>query len=282
MDIDRIKRLLNKKIEAGNKIRDVRRDIKTPETLKQDYKSDTLERIEPYTKQKEEFRKETKKEAKKEADERQDKLIEKLKEKQVELSNSIDALSEIMSRQGSVSGVKKWIDDLPSDFDPLDIIREEGEEGEEKEEGEYQAKKPKSLFNPGDTEIIKKYCFDPSLNKVPDNEEIQKRLYSLTAKMNNKSAIIKNIAKKEMKAIQRYQAMVKGMKADIEQGGTGIRRYNQPKRNAYKISQNGQYGGLIIDLPKLHGHLKVVAHKNGQKVYDKQGDFDTLDLRTKR
>ena len=65
-----------------------------------------------------------------------------------------------MSQQGSVPGVKKWIDDLSSDFDPLDIIREEkgeeGEEGEEKEEeGEYQAEEPKSLFNPGDTEIIK-------------------------------------------------------------------------------------------------------------------------------
>ena len=80
-----------------------------------------------------------------------------------------------------------------------------------------------------------------------------------------------------MNALQRYQAKVEKMKK-----GTGIRRYNQPKRNAYKISQNGQYGGLVIDLPKLYGHLKVVAHKNGQKVYDKQGDFDTLDLLTKR
>ena len=66
----------------------------------------------------------------------------------------------------------------------------------------------------------------------------------------------------------------------ITQTASGI--YTQPKRNAYKISQGGQYGGLVIDLPKLFGHLKVVAHKNGQKVYDKQADFDTLDLLTKR
>ena len=69
---------------------------------------------------------------------------------------------------------------------------------------------------------------------------------------------------------------------EVVKEGEGIRRYNQPKRNAYKISQNGQYGGLLIDLPKLHGHLKVMAYKNGQKVYNKQGDFDTLDLLTKR
>ena len=64
------------------------------------------------------------------------------------------------------------------------------------------------------------------------------------------------------------------------QKGSGI--YTQKKRNAYKIDQNGQHGGLIIDLPKLYGHLKVIAHKNGQKVYDKQADFDTLNLLTKR
>ena len=106
-------------------------------------------------------------------------------------------------------------------------------------------------------------------------------------KRNSKSAIIRNKAKKEIEAINRYNIMVKGMKADLEKKGEekkgeGIRRYNQRKRNAYKISQRGQYGGLVIDLPKLQGHLKVVAHKNGQKVYDKQGDFDTLDLLTKR
>ena len=70
------------------------------------------------------------------------------------------------------------------------------------------------------------------------------------------------------------------IKAAPKYMGEGI--HTQKKRNAYKISQNGQYGGLVIDLPKLYGRLKVVAHKNGQKVYDKQADFDTLDLLTKR
>ena len=74
--------------------------------------------------------------------------------------------------------------------------------------------------------------------------------------------------------------LVKARNLGLKPKGSGI--YTQPKRNAYKISQRGQYGGLVIDLPKLYGHLKVVAHKNGQKVYDKEADFDTLDLLTKR
>ena len=85
----------------------------------------------------------------------------------------------------------------------------------------------------------------------------------------------------ELQTLKKYRETINDILASIKYiEGTGI--YTQKKRNAYKISQRGQYGGLVIDLPKLYGHLKVVAHKNGQKVYDKQADFDTLDLLTKR
>ena len=63
--------------------------------------------------------------------------------------------------------------------------------------------------------------------------------------------------------------------------GHGI--YIQKKRNAYKINPNtGVYGNVTIDVPKLYGQLKLTAHKDGKKVYDKQVDFNTLDLLTKR
>ena len=84
----------------------------------------------------------------------------------------------------------------------------------------------------------------------------------------------------QIKTLQKYRNRIAIIPEGLETIGSGI--YTQKKRNAYKIDQNGQYGGLIIDLPKLYGHLKVIAHKNGQKVYDKQADFDTLDLLTKR
>ena len=292
MDIERMKKLLTSGIEAGNKVKAVRGVIKTYKTQKQDMYDDTAEILKPSI----EVQKSVKKTIDNKQDElitqlaindeianikqneiikNQDKAIKQLNDNQAELTQSIGALSDIMSKQGSVSGVEKWVESLPSDPDPLDIIGEEDEE-------EAKPKPLKTLFDKSDTEIIKKYGFDPSLNTIPDNEKIKKLLYSLMGRRNNKNAIIRNIARKEIEAINRYNTMVKGMKADLEKGGEGIRRYNQPKRNAYKISQRGQYGGLVIDLPKLHGHLKVVAHKNGQKVYDKQGDFDTLDLLTKR
>ena len=88
-------------------------------------------------------------------DAKQDEVIKQLKDNQVDLSKSIDVLSEIMSKQGSVSGVKSWLKDVPSEYDPLDIIGEEDEE----EEGEEGAEEPKSLLNPSETEIIKKIWF---------------------------------------------------------------------------------------------------------------------------
>ena len=63
--------------------------------------------------------------------------------------------------------------------------------------------------------------------------------------------------------------------------GKGI--YTQKKRNAYKINPNtGVYGNVTIDVPNLYGQLKLTVHNDGKKVYEKQVDFDTLDLLTKR
>lgn len=285
-----MKKLLSSGIEAGNKVKEVREVIKSYKTQKQDMYDDTAEILKPSI--------EIQKKVKETIDEKQNKLIKKLQENKetvdrkqdeviiqlqenkIEFNNSIsnmsETMSDIMSQQGSVFGVKSWLSDLPSEVTPMDIIEEEDSD----EEGVEEVEKPKSLLDPGATEIIKKYGFDPTLQNIPSENELKKLISSTTGKQNSKNAIIKNFAKKESKALSDYLKLVKARKLGITQKASGI--YTQPKRNAYKISQRGQYGGLVIDLPKLYGHLNVVAHKNGQKVYDKQADFDTLDLLTKR
>ena len=79
--------------------------------------------------------------------------------------------------------------------------------------------------------------------------------------------------------LQKYRNRIKIIPEGKKTIGTG---YTQPKRNAYKISSGGQYGNLMIDVPKLMGQLHLVAKKDGEKVLDKKVDFDTLDLLTKR
>lgn len=289
MDIERMKKLLSSGIEAGNKVKEVREVIKSYKTQKQDMYDDTAEILKPsieiQKKVKETIDEKQNKlikklqENKETVDRKQDEVIRQLQENQIEFNNSIsnmsETMSDIMSQQGSVSGVKSWLSDLPSEVTPMDIIEEEDSD----EEGVEEVEKPKSLLDPGATEIIKKYGFDPTLQNIPSENELKKLISSTTGKQNSKNAIIKNLAKKESKALSDYLKLVKARKLGITQKASGI--YTQPKRNAYKISQRGQYGGLVIDLPKLYGHLNVVAHKNGQKVYDKQADFDTLDLLTK-
>ena len=285
-----MKKLLSSGIEAGNKVKEVREVIKSYETQKQDMYDDTAEILKPSIEIKKKVKetideKQNKlikklQENKETVDRKQDEVIRQLQENKIEFNNSIsnmsETMSDIISQQGSVSGVKSWLSDLPSEVTPMDIIEEEDSD----EEGVEEVEKPKSLLDPGATEIIKKYGFDPTLQNIPSENELKKLISSTTGKQNSKNAIIKNLAKKESKALSDYLKLVKARKLGITQKASGI--YTQPKRNAYKISQRGQYGGLVIDLPKLYGHLNVVAHKNGQKVYDKQADFDTLDLLTKR
>ena len=50
--------------------------------------------------------------------------------------------------------------------------------------------------------------------------------------------------------------------------GSGIRKYKQPKRNAYKISGSA-YGNLSVDVPKLKNEMKL-------NVFRGENSFITL------
>ena len=128
--------------------------------------------------------------------------------------------------------------------------------------------------------LININAYEKGIGKRIQDLGRQKGTLSKNKKMNDENKEQIHGLTEDIKLLQKYKKRIGVMEEGVKTIGTGI--YTQKKRNAYKISQRGQYGGLVIDLPKLHGHLKVVAHKNGQKVYDKQADFDTLDLLTKR
>ena len=85
----------------------------------------------------------------------------------------------------------------------------------------------------------------------------------------------------EQKTIQKYRDRIGILEEGKKTLGKGFHK-TQPKQNTYKIKRNGQYGGLMIDIPTLLGQLHVVAIKDGPKVIDRQIDFDTIDLLTKR
>ena len=41
------------------------------------------------------------------------------------------------------------------------------------------------------------------------------------------------------------------------------RRYSQEKRNAYKADNQGQYGGLVINVPRLMNEMILEVHRGG-------------------
>ena len=61
--------------------------------------------------------------------------------------------------------------------------------------------------------------------------------------------------------------------------GDGLNK--QPKRNAYKI-QDGSYGGLVIDLPRLYNEMKLNVYRGGKLLYSADADKSLINLITKR
>ena len=206
---------------------------------------------------------------KKTINEKQDKVIEQMDKNQKELIQSLDVLSDIMSKQGSTAGVERWVSDLPSRFES---IEEEG--GDDK-----------SIFSNDEKEVIKKFNFDPTLKNIPAERDIRSKISSTNGKMRNKNQVVSRIAEKERDVLKKYLVAVKTAKqknGGEEHTGSGIRRYNQSKRNAYKVSHDGMYSGLFINKPKLLNEMVIEAHRGGQIVYEKKGDKSLVDLLTKR
>ena len=243
---------------------------------------------------------------------KQDEIITNIQENQKALKKGFSDLIEPYQREIIFRDeLPRMIEDKGSDEDLIQLGDDEdliqlGDDKADEVEASTSKKKVKSLnIDKGiDDDYITfldgKQLPLPSkvLNENMDTDNIKKQVVSkynyslkyITENSTKKGEPLKklkpsqlNIYQKHKKSLEYFDDYFKRLQ-NIEDSkkyvGEGI--YTQKKRNAYKISQNGQYGGLVIDLPKLYGHLKVVAHKNGQKVYDKQADFDTLDLLTKR
>ena len=63
--------------------------------------------------------------------------------------------------------------------------------------------------------------------------------------------------------------------------GSGVRKYKQPKRNAYKISDSS-FGNLSVDVPRLKNEMKLNVFRGGKLIYHADADKSLVDLLTKR
>ena len=258
MDIERFKRLSIPKIEAGKMTEVVRDVIKEVETRDQDLYEKVAKDLKPLT-------------------EKFDKEIEEISKLREDVNKQVIPYGEQVQRlalpgpSGEVA--PKMIADMNKGFTQEELAFIQNQ----------QLPLPADIF----LQTLKepnyaKQILDKS-GKI--NKELGQKKASLSTTKTNRKRNKDEIAEytEGIDIIKKYRQRI-GILQEGEKTlkvGQGI--YTQKKRNAYKVNpQTGVYGNVTIDVPKLYGQLKLVASKDGKKVYDKQVEFDTLDLLTKR
>ena len=230
-----MKKLLTSGIEAGNKVKEVREVIKTYNTQKQDMYDDTAEILK------------SRKKSRKQLMKKQDKIIEQLQENQKALADGIGNFVEANQRAiifeeelpKAIEGpgepeIKPITLDIDNNFNKTDRIILNN----------YKLKKPKDLTQISMEKLLKRKKNLQNSQKKIGNKKGQKK----TSQEDKKSYDI------ELQTLKKYRETIADLLPSFKyKPHTGKGIYTQKKRNAYKISQNGQYGGLVIDLPKLQG-----------------------------
>ena len=222
-------------------------------------------------------------EQQKKTDEKQDKVIEQLQKNQKALTSGIQDIMTL-NRELPQIAPDKFADpkELPAPEEKVTIADINKKFGENDFEiiGKFGLVLPPDLlkFNPG--ELID--CGE----KI---KEISKTIgYELSGlkrtKIKDVSQEIKE-KERERKTIDSYSQTISDVKSlqtyyTTPKKGKGV-KYKQPKRNAYKV-QDGGYGGLVIDLPKLFNEMKLNVFRGGKLMYQSDADKSLINLLTKR
>ena len=282
MDLNR----LNKFVDSASKVSSISKArssfINEVKNLKEGYQSQLLEAREPITKLEEKKIQSQKKSD----DERQDKLITQLQDNQRAITSE---LRNIIYNEKALQA------ELPF---ALEAAEEKAEEKTKIQDPILQVDK---LFNKEDEDILKSFKLPSPFKLIATDRKELGNLKSLVSNINvseigkQKRQLSKKMGEKakndvEYKELERKKETLSKYKDFIidilkyksyTTKGEGIRKYKQPKRNAYKI-QNSHYGGLLVDYPKLINNMLLDVYKNNKLVYQDKADKSLIDLLTKR
>ena len=286
MDLNR----LNKFVDSASKASSISKArssfINEVKNLKEGYQSQLLEAREPITKL-EEKRIQSQK---KSDNERQDKLITQLQDNQRAITSELrdikfdrKALLEELPGTAAIEHPeykkKPTIPPKPKKFFDAD-----------KSIPEYK----ELYFQKKDGSIIKNFPKPTDYKKMDKKEKLEgmkiinDAITSWNGKTNTNNEKDKNLAIYQKENFKKYKKIInivlEGDEFVIEEAGPsgeGLRKYKQPKRNAYKI-QNSHYGGLLVDYPKLLNNMLLDVYKDNKLVYQDKADRSLIDLLTKR
>ena len=231
-------------------------------------------------------------EQQKQSDEKQDKVIQQLKENQLALTSGFKDLVEtnkdILTLNKELPFAGEQQPAIPAPPPP----------------GEVTFAKPNNMFTKSELEFLKKSFHEPNdLLKISEEQLVT--AYN-EAKDENRSVGIKigglkrrkpktedekqqidydvKLYEKTKDIIDKYLTTIENVSqlSKYTKKGEGVRKYKQPRRNAYKITPGNQYGGLFIDVPKLMKNKKLDVYHGGKIIYQADADKSLIDLLTKR
>ena len=274
MDLEKIKRFANSEFESwkiAKAVTGVKNEIKNAEQGRDVVMSDVFKTLrEPLIEQQ------------KKTDAKQDAVIEQLRENQLALTGGLRDLVE-------------------SNRDVLTLQQElpfPGVEAPPKEK--LLIAEPNNLFGEDELKFIENADYiEPNKLLELDKGKLSFLEKNVRARKNALSSEIGAFKRKKDKTesdftkhqnnlevrniLDRYLKTIEKV-SDVSlyvKKGSGIRKYKQPKRNAYKISGSA-YGNLSVDVPKLKNEMKLNVFRGGKLIYHADADKSLVDLLTKR
>ena len=274
MDLEKIKRFANSEFESwkiAKAVTEVKNEIKDAEQGRDVVMSDVFKTLrDPLIEQQ------------KKTDAKQDAVIEQLRQNQLALTGGIQ----------DIVTLNRELPQLPAESD---------EASKEK-----LTLVPNNLFSAEDLSFIKSIGL-PEPNALlglsgEDLAEIthvtkkeRKKISDKITGAKNKKGLTPTQKDEEVKQLEKQRdrerpifdnylttiTMVQAIPKYTKKKGSGVRKYKQPKRNAYKISDSS-FGNLSVDVPKLKNEMKLNVFRGGKIVYHADADKSLVDLLTKR
>ena len=277
MDIEKIRSLSKNASEAGKLVKVVtafKNELKDKEQMHDMVMSDHFKTLrEPLLEQQ------------KKTDEKQDKVIEQLQKNQKALTSGLEDLTMLQQLpETSTQTSKLPVDYKPAMMEKSPIFQSNLDSGFSSDE--IQTLMANKLYTPSDVLMAVK---DKKLDWADYSKQITKLLKEIGRE---KGGLSKGVKAKEknaekieqltnkIKTIQKYQKRISLIPEGLKTVGSGG-QYKQPKRNAYKI-QDGVYGGLVIDVPRLFNEMKLNVFRGGKLLYSADADKSLINLLTKR
>ena len=279
MDLEKIKRFADSEFEGwkiAKAVTEVKNEIKDAEQGRDVVMSDVFKTLrEPLIEQQ------------KKTDAKQDAVIEQLRENQLALTGGfkdlIDSNRDVLTLQQELPfpGVEAPPKEKPLIAEPNNLFGED----------ELKFIKDAGLIEPNKLLKLEKGKLIFLENNVKARRNaLSSEIGAFQRKKDPKeSDFTKNEKNLKVRGIlNRYLQTIEKV-SDVSlytKKGSGIRKYKQPKRNAYKISGSA-YGNLSVDVPKLKNEMKLNVFRGGEGgsrklIYHADADKSLVDLLTKR